>query len=262
MGSYNFSTEKYINDLKSHDDIYFRHALEFIGAHADKSSYILDVGTGTGNLVKILRDRGYANAYGVELDSGAVSTGINELGLGGKIFDVESFPFRKKMFDVVLSFTVGEHVGNIGDFIDFKNSFLKDGGIFYIYMPNYHSPIFYLKTLLSKLKGETLHKTPFNEGSAYDTFAVFIKMTLLSLYKIITGKVSIQKVDPLPPEVSEGGDADAVWRSNYLDVRNSFLQKKHLRFDEIDPPSLRKIFSREFFAAKLNFLEVGRKKRI
>ncbi|EKD55814.1 MAG: hypothetical protein ACD_59C00032G0009 [uncultured bacterium] len=253
MGKYDFATNKYIADLKIHDDKYFEHVIKFIGKYAEKKSYILDIGTGTGNLIKILREKGYINSFGLDLDSKAIIAGQNEFNLQNVIFDTENFPFRNKMFDVVISFTVGEHIDNISDFIDFKNSFLKDGGIFYMYMPNYHNPKFYLNVLITKLKGAEIHKTPFTIGNSLDIFLRFIKFSFLSVYKMLTGKVFIVKVTPLPSSVSEGGDADATWCSNYLDLKNSFKRKKHLSYSEIEPPSIKKSFSREFFAAKVIF---------
>ena len=253
MGRYNFSTDKYIEGLKNHDEKYFAHVINFLDRHACKNSYILDIGTGTGNLIKILREKGYVNSFGLDLDSRAVSFGRNELGLYDTIFDIENFPFRKKMFDVVISFTVGEHINNISDFIDFKNSFLKETGIFYMYMPNYHSPMFYLKNFIMKLKGDEVHKTPFTSGNSLAVFFRFIKFCFMSLYKILTGEVCIIKVTPLPSSVSEGGDADATWCSSYLDLKNSFARKKYLRFEEIEPPSTIKSISRDFFAARIKF---------
>lgn len=253
MGKYNFSTNKYIDDLKNHDQKYFEHIIKFLDKYAHKNSYILDVGTGTGNLIKILRENGYLNSFGLDLDSKAILVGQEEFKLQNIIYDIENFPFRKKMFDFVISFTVGEHINNISDFIDFKISFLKENGMFYIYMPNYHTPLFYLKIFLMKIKGIEVHKSPFTLGNSFEILLKTIKFSFVSLYKLLTGRVLIMKVMPLPSHISEGGDADATWCSNYFDIKNTFALKKYLSFKEVEPPSIKKSISRDFFAAEVKF---------
>lgn len=251
MGSYGYANEEYIDGLLGHDEKYFENLIAFLDRHCSKDDFILDVGSGVGKLVRILLDRGYRNAFGVELDSGMVAIGRERLGLEGRLFDLENFPHRGRTFDVVTSFTVIEHVEDPAKFIDFKLGFLKDGGKFYIFVPNYHDPLNYLGYIAKKLTGEPMHKMPFNCGGILRSIRMFIKIVFHTAYKLLSGKPRIIRVKPLPPAVSVGGDADAVWCSSYLDVRNILASRSDIRAEEIEPPGIVGKIRRSYYYASI-----------
>lgn len=70
----------------------------------------LDIGCGTGGLVKQLRKLGI-DAYGVELSNYALEAADQEVKPFLKQGDIINLPYEEGQFDLVLSFDVFEHVG-------------------------------------------------------------------------------------------------------------------------------------------------------
>ena len=159
-------SKEYEDRLFLHDEEYFQPVLEFLEQNKiNKNSKILDVGCGVGSLVNILRNRGYKNTYGIDLDSDFIARGRNHYALNEALFDNETAPFSEKTFDMVLSFTVAEHVDCIQSFVDFKIKFLKEAGIFYLFAPNFNDVLMQQRILGDKIGGRmVINRLPFSEG--------------------------------------------------------------------------------------------------
>ena len=231
-----YDNPAYINELFRHDEVYFMWALLFLKQNnIPKDAIILDVGAGVGSLVKVLRQFGFKNAYGVEINETLVNVGKERLGLEGALFTQKEFESHVEKYDVVISYTVAEHVDDIGEFIDYKLKFLKDDGYFYLYAPDYHRPRMYKNIIIDKIKGKKLHLTPFTEGGVCRSIYMFLKITFFCISKRIIKKPYMLKVVPLPPEVSVSADADATWCCSYLDIKNFFYaNRKEFKFDRLD----------------------------
>ncbi|OGJ42123.1 hypothetical protein A3B60_00605 [Candidatus Peregrinibacteria bacterium RIFCSPLOWO2_01_FULL_39_12] len=91
---------------------------------------VLDVGCGTGRLIRLLKDRG-AIVTGADVSSEMIK-------IAGKKFpdvkfvsaDIENLPFGDKHFDVVVAAFVIVHLGYLQGAFDEVYRVLKDGGIF------------------------------------------------------------------------------------------------------------------------------------
>ena len=226
----------YIDELFKHDELYFMWALLFLKKYnISKDAKILDVGAGVGSLVNILQKWGFKNVRGVEINEKLVNIGKKRLGLEGVLLTPKEFELLDEKYDVVISYTVAEHVDDIGEFIDYKLKFLKDDGYFYLYAPDYHRPRMYKNIIIDKIKGRKLHLTPFSDGGIGKSIYMFLKITFFSIYKRIIKKPYMLKVVPMPPEISFSGDADATWCCSYLDIENYFYTKrKEFKFDRLD----------------------------
>lgn len=217
-----YNDERYINELLKHDDLYFMWFLLFLQKYnIPKNAKILDVGCGIGSLIKILEKWGFNNVHGVEINETLVQLARQKYNIKN-IFTYNEFKNIHEKYDLILSYTVAEHVDEITEFIDFKLNHLKDDGILFIYAPNYHKPKMYLNIIIDKIKKKKIHLTPFSNGSILKSIQMFLKITFFSIYKRIFKKPKMLKVIPLHPDISFSGDADATWRCSYLDMKNYF----------------------------------------
>jgi SAM-dependent methyltransferase len=73
---------------------------------------VLDIGSGTGANLRLLRDLGFRNATGLDASAEAIRY-CGEKGLGPvRCGDAERLPFADRQFDLVLATDVIEHVGD------------------------------------------------------------------------------------------------------------------------------------------------------
>lgn len=115
-----------------------------------KSIRLLDVGCGNGDEVNNLRSLGY-EAYGIDVEfkEGIHRAGLEEAGIiktitmsaegraDLKAGDQYAWPFSDKLFDVIVSRAVIEHVQNLDEFIDSSKAALNPiGGLCLHYYPS------------------------------------------------------------------------------------------------------------------------------
>ena len=243
---YKFSNEKYISQLLQHDAGFFNVPLRLVKKYCNRNMSILDFGCGTGNFVKILSKLGYKNVMGIDIDRESIIKGreINKL---DNIFTLGEVNLGELSFDVVTCIYTIEHVENVKPFLDELVNILKDNGILIIVTPNYLNPKSYLSYMKSKLMHRDLHLTPFNKGNIFLLVIRFLKASFLIVLKLFFNNNYIWKVEPLPPSVSIGGDADACWVSNYLDIKN-YLRSKKLR--EIEKRTFKEKISTNYFIGR------------
>jgi len=95
---------------------------------------ILDVGCGTGNLSQDIKRSTKLEVYGVEIDKESAREAKKKIDV--IIADAQSLPFRKNVFDIVVSNQVIEHVIDVDSFLMEINRVLKSGGSLIISTPN------------------------------------------------------------------------------------------------------------------------------
>ena len=98
-----------------------------------KNDFILDYGCGSGNLLRILKDKNYKNIYGIEP--------YNTLNLEK---DIAIFRHLKEIpenikFDIILMIEVLEHIENPYNILDKLFFRLKKGGYLFLTTPNLNS---------------------------------------------------------------------------------------------------------------------------
>lgn len=243
---YKFANKEYISQLLKHDMNYFRVPLKLIKKYCNKDMSILDFGCGTGNFVKILGELGCKNVIGVDIEKDSILEGrkLNKL---QNIFSPDEINLEKQSFDTVVCINTIEHIEDMKKFLNLLLGVLRAKGILLIVTPNYLYPRTYLSYIKSKLIRRNLHLTPFNKGNVFLLFMKCLKAIFLTFLKLFFNNNYIWKVQPLPSSVSVGGDADACWVSNYLDIRN-YLKEKKVR--EIEERSFKEKISTNYYIAR------------
>ncbi|MCL4397900.1 class I SAM-dependent methyltransferase [Patescibacteria group bacterium] len=103
---------------------------------------LLDIGAGTGFLVKEANKRGF-KAEGVEPAKVFVAVGAKKLGVKIQATSLEKFKARKK-YDAIILKHVIEHVPDLNTFLGKCQKLLKPGGIILISCPNIRSLMYFI----------------------------------------------------------------------------------------------------------------------
>jgi len=101
---------------------------------------ILEVGAGSGKLMKHLKKEGY-HVEGIDISPIAAKLS------GAKVASATKIPFKDKQFDCVIAISIIEHLSKADGkvFIREAGRVLKNGGLIFIVTPNFSSPARYLK---------------------------------------------------------------------------------------------------------------------
>ncbi len=103
------------------------------------SAKILEVGTGSGEDMAFLRDRGKFTVQGLDISHNAVSTGRREFGLNIEQGELESKNYPESFFDLVRLKFIISHVHQPKRFLIEVNRILKPGGHILMWVPNFSS---------------------------------------------------------------------------------------------------------------------------
>jgi len=109
----------------------------------DKELNILDIGCGLGQLLNDLKNRGFKNLYGIDINEESIVT-CKKNGLEvEKIDDIRDYARQaKKKFDRIIMSHVLEHINKesiIDTLIHIKKYLLNEGGVFLLMVPNAQS---------------------------------------------------------------------------------------------------------------------------
>ena len=110
-------------------DIEFKNAIKLMPE--DKSSVILEIGSGTGHVLNKLKKK-YDNVMGLEVEGSSYSFGANDV----RLYDGKNIPFESDTFDVIVSFHVMEHVRDFPFLMRECSRVLKDGGVMIHVIPS------------------------------------------------------------------------------------------------------------------------------
>jgi len=102
-----------------------------------KGGSLLDVGSGTGEVLKAARDRGWAT-QGVEPERTAAEMAHGR-GLAVEVSLLEDSGLPERSYDVVSAFHVLEHVPNSESFLRTLSRWARPGGLVTIEVPNFKS---------------------------------------------------------------------------------------------------------------------------
>lgn len=135
--------------IKLYDKKYFEERNFLISSYVNvidnllaehKIKNVLDVGVGSGLLMKYLKKRGY-DVQGIDIspESAKIS--------GAIIASATKIPFKKNEFDCVLGISIIEHLTQKEGikFVKEINRVLKPKGIVFLITPNYASPLRYVR---------------------------------------------------------------------------------------------------------------------
>tara|TARA_B100000989_G_scaffold297561_1_gene283669 strand:- start:1088 stop:2017 length:930 start_codon:yes stop_codon:yes gene_type:complete len=104
----------------------------------NKKSSILEIGCHEGKLLNELKNVGFKNLLGSEIDSNAAKKATKR-GFKVLIEDIFEINKRKYKFDIIISVAVLEHVKNISEWINCCNRLLNQNGTLILQFPNINS---------------------------------------------------------------------------------------------------------------------------
>ena len=194
-------------------------------------SAVLDVGTGTGSNLRMLRELGFEHVLGLDRSPEAVrfctEKGLGAVGLG----DVRALPLRDRQFDLVLATDIIEHVDDDLAALRELARVLKPGGRLLLTVPafellwglqdevGHHNRRYRLRDLLERVKAAEL----LPQRQFYFNYLLFLPILIVR---------RLMRVLPLP--VASEGEINAAWLNRLMTLL--------FRFDIRSAPRLRPPF--------------------
>ncbi len=144
MSNNNYN-KKYFED-RDHLDFHLALSIKILAKNINCNK-ILDVGCGTGRLVKFLSQKGF-DAQGCDAQAEAVKVArINNDSIVIRKASATSLPYKAESFDLITSISTIEHLTtrDAKKFIKEAKRVLKPNGYIFIITPNFSSPFRYLR---------------------------------------------------------------------------------------------------------------------
>lgn len=206
--------KNYYSDRWEHE-----RSLKFIN-HKDN---VLEIGSGFGSFLKILRARGI-EARGIELNPHAVEECKKEnLDVKGVLID-DLVREDSNRFDVICSFQVLEHVYDVQNFLGNQIKMLKKGGKLIVGVPN-NNPFLFISD-----KYHTLNLPPHHAG-------LWNKQSLLALEKIFDLELEKMMFEPL-------SNSYGYFVSFHLNnIKDKRIRRIFIKIEKIFRKPLRRVIS-------------------
>jgi len=99
-------------------------------------SRILEIGCGSGRFLRILHDRGFHNALGVDPSPGCAQAASSLYGVEVMVGAITSIPHPGEPYDFLLLIGVMEHIRELDPAVSKLHSLLKEGGRVYLEVPD------------------------------------------------------------------------------------------------------------------------------
>lgn len=201
---YYTNNQKYTDFLATQSNVDFQKYADFVFKYAKKKDTFLDVGCGTGIVLKMVKAKGIT-PYGVEVSKTSVNA-CKKSKLNCEFYDGKKLPFKDNSFNIVGSYNVLEHTEEPAKYLDEKLRVLKKDGYLIISCPNF----------LSITNGFHSH----TRGAVQK-----VKNTFSTLFKLTNTKVNFQHMQTIDREDFQPDD-DACTVTNPLDILKWGRQNK------------------------------------
>ncbi len=186
---------------------------------------ILDVGCGDGAFIAEISKRMKVSAEGLEFNPMAIKK-AKESGLLVFPETVQGYALAKKnQYDVVTSFQVVEHIGQLKSFLSAKLDLVKPGGIMIIGVP-YSNPYLYKRDKYHTLNLPPHHMGLWNEKAFKNLDKVF---------KIEIKDILIERVDDLTYYIF--AQLGMTEKYKFLLAKNKWVRFATKFFNKFSPPS-------------------------
>lgn len=209
MKKFNYENKQYLQKLDNLQESYYSKYISKIKLLlSNKEKRFLDVGFGSGTVLKNLKNEGYVNGYGVDISKLFVQQG-KKRGLSHLYYyDGTRLPFKDNYFDLIGSFNVLEHTEDPEEYLKEQLKKIKKKGKIIIACPNFLSVLF--PSYHRRLSG-TKNKT---------------RNLLVILYKLIFNKSG--KFEKMPPVIRKNFqyDDDAIVVTNLLDIERFLIKNR------------------------------------
>ena len=218
-------SERYLNDLRTHDEEYHRQFFALVQRWVPAGAHILEVGCGPGLSTSLLAAKGY-RAIGVDLSTLFLRHG----GQRGRVplvaADAESLPFPSASFDAVVGFEFIEHVADVPAVLSELIRVLAPGGILLLHSPNLCSPIFPLLDLVSLFLGRG--GRPVFAETSRQALRWLKTNTRLTARKLRSRYPEFVYRKPDLSDRYVGGDADSLYLACQIDLAR-YLRRQHMQ---------------------------------
>lgn len=97
---------------------------------------ILEIGSASGQLLRVLRERGYANVCGADPSPGCVRAAQALYGIPGIVGTIFDLPQPERPYDFLILVGVMEHIRDLGRAVARFRDLLPDGGRVYLEVPD------------------------------------------------------------------------------------------------------------------------------
>jgi len=195
-------------------DVYLDY-IDFVKKFCPQGGTVLDLGCGTGDSTLALAKHGF-RVYGVDLSL------LSYFFINGDLLDL---PLASRLFDVVASRAVLEHIHNPERALSEMSRVLKPDGHLIILGPNLLSPIGAIRSFWNYLikRRKVLHPLYLNTTEAF--LGIFRSFWIILCKKIERKPHFLLRTPIIISETDKGLDLDAVYLMNPVDLVNYFRQK-------------------------------------
>lgn len=124
---------------------------------SDASANILEIGCASGSFLKVLRDKGFTNAKGIDIDQELASYGRTALGVNIEVAEWDSYlSENNEVYDIIIALDVLEHIKPTDIESVLKTTFMKlsPKGKLIVRAPNPECPL-----VLPTYCGDITHKS-------------------------------------------------------------------------------------------------------
>jgi 2-polyprenyl-3-methyl-5-hydroxy-6-metoxy-1,4-benzoquinol methylase len=203
---------------------YFHFLNGYLGA-LKPGSAVLEVGCGDGRSTYLLAMQyPHLQFVGTDVSAPFIEYARRHFQIEGLSYRVEdslAFSLHAESVDMVVSKSVVEHIPDIPRWLDESARILKKKGMLIVVTANYFSPV---QPLLDIVWFRA--RPPFAH-TYWQQFPLFVYNVIMSIKKLI--RTSFVYVQPdLGPNADNGGDFDAVYMANQLDIAR-YLQKRRMK---------------------------------
>ncbi len=140
MKRFNYENQEYLDKLdKLSASYYSKYISTIIKFLPNKKGLFLEVGCGNGLVLSILKKKGYANCYGVDISKLFISEAKHKKIPHVYSYDGITLPFKDNYFDLISSFNVLEHTENPSRYLKEQLKKVKKNGIIIVGCPNFLS---------------------------------------------------------------------------------------------------------------------------
>ena len=216
----------YLSMLEAADKEPFNALLTLMQKWVSKGARVLDLGCGYGFSSYLLSQNGY-RVVGVDLSAQLIQRAIDKYGNFPNVCfragDAESLEFNDAEFDAVVSWALLEHIVDVPKAIDEMLRVVKKHGRILIFAANIISPMTPLDNLKRLMRGEK-GRLIWGSDSKIKSLLLIMKNIFLTITKLLKRKAEFEYLRPILNQI--GPDCDRTWKSNQIDIKRYFLQKK------------------------------------